>query len=164
MLNTIIIENKNIDENELRKNQQPHRILPTLFANKEIGYGKIVSLPEKKKRARLVVKKGVENISMSLEDVALFFTENKTVYVIDRAGKKYVTKKNLSELEQELDESVFFRANRQHIININHVKSFRTYEKVKLKINMKLKELNGQYYIIISQETAPAFRKWIYAV
>ncbi len=45
MLNTIIIENKNIDENELRKNQQPRRILPTLFANKEIGYGKIVSLP-----------------------------------------------------------------------------------------------------------------------
>ena len=164
MLNTIITENKKIDENELGKSQQPHRILPPRFADNEIGYSKIVYLTEKKKRTRLVVQKGIENIAMPLEDIALFYTENKIVYAIDQAGKKYMTEQNLSDLQQELDDSVFFRANRQYIININHIKSFKAYEKVKLKIDMRLKELNEQYFIIISQETAPAFRKWIYSV
>lgn len=160
----MIIENKKIGENELRKSQQPHRVLPTHFAGNEIGYSKIVYLPEKKKRTRLVVQKGIENISMPLEDIALFYTEKKIVYAIDQAGKKYMTEKNLSSLQEELDESAFFRANRQYIVNINHIKSFKPYEKVKLKIDMRPQELNEHYYIIISQETAPAFRKWIYAV
>ena len=163
MVNAIIIENKKTDENELRKSQEPHRILPIQFAANEIGYSKVVYYPEKKKRTRLVVQKGIENISMPLEDIALFYTENKIVYAVDQTGKKYMTENNLLDLQQELDDAVFFRANRQYIININHIKSFKPYEKVKLKIDMRLKELNEQFYIIISQETAAAFRKWIYA-
>jgi DNA-binding LytR/AlgR family response regulator len=56
----------------------------------------------------------------------------------------------------------FFRANRQYIININHVRSFRVYEKVKVKVDMNPTELNDEYFIIISQETVPEFKKWIY--
>ncbi|HET6767095.1 MAG TPA: LytTR family DNA-binding domain-containing protein [Chitinophagaceae bacterium] len=163
MLNTIIIENKKTDENEVRKSQQPQRIVPAHFGGNEMGYSRITYLPEKKKRTRLVVQKGIENISMPVEDIVLFYTENKIVYAIDQAGKKYMTEKNLSDLQEELDESVFFRANRQYIVNVKHIKSFKPYEKVKVKIDMRPQELNEQYYIIVSQEKAPAFRKWIYA-
>jgi DNA-binding LytR/AlgR family response regulator len=123
----------------------------------------MIPFPEKKKRTRLVVKNGTENISMLLDNIAFFYSENKIVYAIDQAGKKYIVEGSLSALEIELDSSIFFRANRQYIISINHVKSFRTYEKVKLRVNMNPSELNDKYYIIISQETAAAFRKWIYA-
>lgn len=164
MLNTIIIENKKTDENEVRKGHPPQSILPTRFAGNEIVYSKVVYLPEKKKRTRLVVQKGIENISMSLGDIALFYTESKIVYAIDRAGKKYMTEQNLSNLQHELDDNIFFRANRQYIISINHIKSFKPYEKVKLKIDMRSQELNEQYTIIVSQEMAPAFKKWIYAL
>lgn len=120
-------------------------------------------IPRMRKRTRLIVKKGIENIPVALEHIALLYTENKIVYAIDCNGKKYIAESSLFELEQELDDRVFFRANRQYIININHVKSFRTYERVKLRIDMKPEELNDRYHIIISQETAPAFREWIYA-
>ncbi|MBS1576922.1 MAG: LytTR family transcriptional regulator, partial [Bacteroidetes bacterium] len=60
----------------------------------------------------------------------------------------------------ELDDSMFFRANRQYIVNINFVKGFKAYEKVKLLVDLTLQEIN--HCIIISQETAPAFRKWMY--
>jgi len=55
---------------------------------------------------------------------------------------------------------MFFRANRQYIVNINYVKGFKAYEKVKLLVELTIPELN--HCIIISQETAPAFRKWMY--
>lgn len=120
----------------------------------------LISMMNSKKRNRLVVKKGVENISLLLSDIVLFYTEHKIVYVIDKNGKKYLLDKNLGELENELDELSFFRANRQYIININYVKGFRTYEKVKLSVDMTVPDLD--HCIIISQETAPAFRRWMY--
>jgi DNA-binding LytR/AlgR family response regulator len=99
---------------------------------------------------------------MLLDNIVLFYTENKIVYVIDQSGKKYIVEGTLSSLEHELDNNIFFRANRQYLININHVKSFRTYERVKLRVDMNPGALNDQHFIIISQETAPAFKRWIH--
>ncbi len=113
----------------------------------------------KKKRTRLLVRKGLENILLRLEDIVLFYTESKIVYVIDRLEKKYLMDSHLAELEVELDAMVFFRANRQYIININFIKSFKAYEKVKIKVDLNIPDLN--HYIIISQETTPVFRKWM---
>ena len=101
----------------------------------------------------------MENIPLPLQDIVIIYTENKLVYVIDKDGKKYIADKHLSELEYELDSTLFFRVNRQYIINIGFVKSYRTYEKVKLQIDLTMPELH--HHIIISQEMAPCFRKWV---
>ena len=111
------------------------------------------------KKTRLLVKKGLENISLLLDDVVLFFTENKIVYVIDKTGRKYLVDKNLSDLEADLDNKTFFRVNRQYIINLHYIRSFKAYERVKLQIELTVTDLN--YFIVVSQETAPLFRKWI---
>jgi DNA-binding LytR/AlgR family response regulator len=95
-----------------------------------------------------------------MEDIVLFYTENKIVYTVDQGGKKYLVDKNLSDLEATLDTSVFFRANRQYIVNINYVRGYKTYERVKLQLDL-LVSLN--HCIVISQETAPLFKKWIYS-
>ena len=113
----------------------------------------------RKKKERLLVQKGIENILLRMEDIVLFYTENKIVYVIDRLDKKYMICTNLCELEEDLDPLMFFRANRQYIININFIKSYRTYEKVKIKVDMTS---GSNHWIVISQETASDFRKWIY--
>jgi DNA-binding LytR/AlgR family response regulator len=112
-----------------------------------------------KKRTRLLVKKGLEYVSLPYADVVLFFTEHKLVYVVDKCGKKYIADKNLSELEEELDHQMFFRMNRQYIVNINFIRSFKSYERVKLQVELTLPDLN--HVVIVSQETAPEFRKWI---
>lgn len=112
-----------------------------------------------KRQQRLVVKRGQEHLFLLLDDVVLFYTENKIVYLIDKNGKKYLTDKNLSDLEEELDEALFFRANRQYIVNVNYVKGYKTYERVKLQLDL---HVNLNHCIVISQETAPVFKKWIY--
>jgi DNA-binding LytR/AlgR family response regulator len=162
MLNTFDPGGKKIDERDLGEMYQKNKTVPFHYTNREIGLVNMIHLPEKKKRTRLVVKRGIENISLILDNVVLFYTQNKIVYTVDDMGKKYIVERSLSELSYELDNSIFFRANRQYIININHVKSFKAYEKVKLKIDLKIDEVNTQHCVIVSQETAPAFRKWIY--
>ncbi len=114
---------------------------------------------EKRKKTRLLVKRGVTNIAKLLDDIAAIYTKNKLVYVIDRDSKKYSIDNSLSELEEELDKSTFFRANRQYIININFVKSFKAYKRVKLLVDINIPKL--EYPVIISQHVAPAFKKWM---
>jgi DNA-binding LytR/AlgR family response regulator len=114
----------------------------------------------KKRKTRLIVKKGIENIALKLDDVALIYTESKVVFVIANNEKKYIYDKNLSELEQELDKSIFFRANRQCIVNINYIRGFKAFEKVKLQVDLTFSIIPNK--ITVSQETAPQFKKWIH--
>lgn len=114
----------------------------------------------KKKKTRLIVQKGIENIALKVEDIALIYTENKLVFVVAKDERKYLCDKTLSELEAMLDNTTFFRANRQYIINVDYIRGFKTFEKVKLQVDLTF-SLNS-HKIIISQENAPHFKKWIY--
>ena len=112
-----------------------------------------------RRRNRIMVRKGMEHISLRLSDVVLFYTENKIAFAMDKQGRKYLCENNLTDIESELDPNNFFRANRQYIINIDFVKSYKAYEKVKLQIDLSIADLD--HFIVVSQETAPQFRKWI---
>lgn len=114
----------------------------------------------RRKRTRLVVRKGAEHVALKVEQIACIYTENKIVIVVDDGGKKYLCDKNLSELQQDLDEELFFRANRQHLINIHFVRGFKSYQRVKLMVDLKLIN-GGEHYVTISQEMAPQFKRWI---
>jgi DNA-binding LytR/AlgR family response regulator len=109
-------------------------------------------------RTRLVVKNESEYLTLKLTDAAYFTTEHKQVYVVTAQGQRYLVNKNLGELEEELDPSLFFRANRQCIVHINYIRKFRSFEKSKLALELAV---SGHEDIIISQETAASFREWI---
>ena len=96
-----------------------------------------------------------------LEDVAFFFTEQKITFLITKDAKKYLVDKNLKELEEELDGHTFYRANRKFIININYIKSYRPYDKIKILAELTVPVSED---IIVSQESAIDFRKWISAL
>jgi DNA-binding LytR/AlgR family response regulator len=112
-----------------------------------------------KKKSRLIVQKGLEFVPLFIKDVVLIYTENKLTYVVDREGRKYVSEKNLADLTTLLDRERFFRANRQYILNMEFIKSYRPYGKSKLQVDVALSD--NKHFIIISQENAPHFRNWI---
>lgn len=150
---------KPVSKEDLNKALIKYKMLEKHFTNHH-SLNKLVQYIGNHKKKRMIVKKGMENISLLLDDVVLFYTENKIVYVVDRFGKKYLADKNLGELENELDETIFFRANRQYIVNINYIRGFKAYEKVKLILELSLPDIS--HNIIISQEMAPHFREWMY--
>lgn len=112
------------------------------------------------KPSRLIVRKGIEYVALKTKDVAMIYTENKIVYVADASGKKYFGEKNMAEMEAVLDNRFFFRMNRQYLVNINFIKAFRSFEKVKLLVELEVPGIKKE--IVISQENAPSFRQWIY--
>src|SRR3990170_2753312 len=148
-----------VNAHQLRKALTKYRMLNDYFHKGHRagsnGYNAI-----KHTRHRMLVKKGKESVSLPINDIVLFHTEHRSVYVIDRLGKEYITDKNLCDIEQELDKEYFFRVNRQYIVNINFIYGFKAYEKVKLLIDFTIPQI--KHNVIVSQEMAPQFRAWMY--
>jgi len=112
-----------------------------------------------RKRSRILVRKGVEFQAVRVEDAGYFFTEHKLIFLVDKENRKYMAEKsNLSELEEELDRSIFYRANRKYIINANYIRRFKPLERSKISVELTL-PINEE--IIISQENSASFKKWI---
>lgn len=150
---------KPVQEKELHQALAKYHMLENHFSGHQEKLHNLLSQVTRKK-TRLIVRRGLEFIALRLEDVVLIHTEDKLVFVTDRAGKKYMAGKTMAEMEAELDPNAFFRANRQYIVNINYIKGYRPYEKVKLSVDMELPD--SRHAIIVSQENAALFRQWMF--
>lgn len=148
-----------VDFERLCKAVGKYRMFKMHF-NYHNGIRRLVHHVNTRKKKRMLVKKSGEYITILLNDIPLFYTEQRYVFAVDTFGNKYLTDRSLNELEHELDDTQFFRVNRQYIININFIRAYKIFEKVKLKVDLSISL--PEHSIFISQEMAPQFRDWIY--
>jgi two-component system LytT family response regulator len=149
---------KPIDLNKLTHTLHKYKHLQHYFVN---NYPTILEYlnASRKNKSRIVVKKGTEFLSIRLDDVAYFFTEHKLVFLVDKDNKKYLCETNsLSDIEAMLDNKVFFRVNRKYIVNAEYITKFRSIEKSKISVEISLPVVEE---LIVSQENAAVFKKWI---
>lgn len=96
-------------------------------------------------------------IPIKLEDVALFYIKNDTTLLHTYDGKNFVVNKTLDELQQ-LDTDLFYRANRQYIVNRNAIQFAENQlsRKVALELSIPFEET-----ITISKMKASHFFEWL---
>ncbi|MHA4811848.1 LytR/AlgR family response regulator transcription factor [Flavitalea flava] len=149
---------KPISQDKLKNAIKKYKNLQSHFVNNNPSSADLLALQDKK-RSRVLVKKGMEYQTVRVEDTGYFFTEHKLVFLVDKENRKYMAEKNnLTELEEELDRNLFYRANRKYIINANYIKRFKPLERSKISVELVL-PVNEE--IIISQENSASFKKWI---
>jgi len=149
---------KPINHEKLKNAIRKYKNLQQHFVNNHSALNNIMNGIERK-RSRVLVKRGMEFQTIRVEDIVYFFTEHKLIFLVDKDNRKYLAEKNnLAELEDELDNRFFYRANRKYIINVNFVKRFKPLEKSKISLELSLPVSEE---IIISQENASSFKKWI---
>jgi DNA-binding LytR/AlgR family response regulator len=154
---------KPISQDKLKNAIKKYKTLRNHFVNNEhLANGQITAEygpGAHRGRSRILVRKGVEFQAVRVEDTGYFFTEHKLIFLVDKENRKYMAEKsNLSELEEELDKNIFYRANRKYIINANYIKRFKPLERSKISVELIL-PVNEE--IIISQENSASFKKWI---
>jgi DNA-binding LytR/AlgR family response regulator len=86
---------------------------------------------------RFLVTIGRQMKLISIEDVAYFFTEQKIVYLVTFQNVKYNTGFTLERLEQQLNPAMFFRINRQFIINISAIVKLLPASKSRMQVVLK---------------------------
>jgi DNA-binding LytR/AlgR family response regulator len=150
---------KPIFPEKLKQSIAKFKSLKTYFTSNVL---KLLATPNAEKASmkdRIIVKKGIEFQSIKTEDVAYFYTEHKLVFLVDKEGKKFMTHaNNLSELMNQLNKKMFYRANRKYIININYIKKYKPVNRVKLEVDLTIPASEP---IVISQENTSDFKEWI---
>lgn len=88
--------------------------------------------PEK----QIFIKEGERCWLVKIENITMFEIVGNYTRVFFE-GNKPLIYKSLAKIEEKLPESLFFRANRQQIINIHHVKKIVAWFNGKLKIELQ---------------------------
>lgn len=108
-------------------------------------------------KEKFIVQTRKQWMPIPTADIACFLRDNLN-YLITFNGEKHILDfSTLDEIEELLDPSIYYRANRQFIIHINSIKSIKPIENQKLIIILK-DSIN--LTVDVSREKAPAFKKW----
>jgi len=96
--------------------------------------------------------------SIDAKDIALFFAEGRTVFLMTLQKKKYILDYKLEDLTTLLSPVDFFRVNRTFIVHLNITKDITVYSNNRLKIQTGL-PLDKD--IIVSRDRVSAFKNWL---
>ncbi|MBK7886358.1 MAG: response regulator transcription factor [Bacteroidetes bacterium] len=113
---------------------------------------------QKEFQKRMVIRFGDTIKMVDIPDVAYFYTEDKINYLCTSGNLRYPIDHNLDELEHLLDPAIFFRINRQFIINIHAIDKMLAWSKSRVKVLLKPSTTEDT---IVSTERSPYFKDWL---
>jgi len=116
------------------------------------------NINEKSIRTRFLIKSGSSFITIIISDIAYFYAEEQVTFIHTLSGKRHICDYTLDSIEKMINSDVFFRINRQFIININCISGIHPYFNSRLKLNIK-PEIDKE--IIVSRDKTKAFKLWL---
>lgn len=107
---------------------------------------------------RLLVSYRDNLIPVAVDDIVFFYTSEHQTSICLNDGKKYTYNKTLDSIIQNLDPELFFRANKQFVVSVNHVKNITIWFDRRLLITLTTETPEGIY---VSKNKAAEFKEWL---
>lgn len=103
------------------------------------------------------VSKGAQHFILPLAEIAYFFRQEEGNFLRTFSGEDFFVEDTLDDIEEQLPQEQFFRANRQLVISREACKGFAllTYGKLSLQLTPAF---DGN--AVVSQKRAVTFKKW----
>ncbi len=145
-LERAILKYKNFSAKSSGNSMLIQELLKNIKENSAGNYRSYFLVPEKDRL-----------IPLATEDIACIYIDTKMVKAITHSGKSYYLDQTLDELMQQLNASVFFRANRQYIVARSAVKDLSIWFGSKLSVNLKVPVPER---ILVSKARVGEFKRW----
>ena len=127
-----------------------------------IDYSKLAELFAPHQRPqykdRFLVKVGDRIIPIEVNNIVLFYSENKTTYLTTDEGREYVIDDSLDMVESKVDGAKFFRIGRSHIVALKHIKHVSRHFNSRYKLHLKN---NTRDDLFVSRARANDFMEWL---
>jgi len=120
--------------------------------------GLIEQLKGKDYKQRFVINIANKIKTVSVDDIAYYFVNEKNNFFATAGGKHYPLEYSLDKLEKMVDPSFFFRVSRQFMVNIKAIKEVQVYSKSRLRLIL---DPPFQEEVFVSFNKSPEFRKWL---
>ncbi|MBD3627703.1 LytTR family DNA-binding domain-containing protein [Cyclobacterium sp.] len=109
-------------------------------------------------RKRFLVSAGNTIKSITIQDLAYFYAENKAVFLVEQTGYKYVLDEPLDQLQEVLDPEQFFRVNRSFLVQVSAIRQMHAYSRSRIKLEL---EPACSKECISSTEKTAEFKDWL---
>ncbi len=116
------------------------------------------TLQHKEYRKRFLVKHAQKLLSIEMDRIAYFFSDDRVNFFKTFDDKKYIIDYTMDELEHMLDPDQYFRINRAFVVSAKSIDQIHDYFGNRLKLNLKPvidKEA------LVSREKVTAFKEWM---
>lgn len=113
----------------------------------------------KSHKTRFLVKIGNHFKSIPVIDIACFYIHERSTFLRTFVGKNYGIDYSMEQLEKIIDPKLFFRINRNFIVNINSITDFYSYSGSRYLLKLINQEKDDE--IIISRNRITDFKVWI---
>ena len=115
---------------------------------------------EKKLRTGgFTVKHGNQNLLFPFADILGFYAEDGYTILLTKENKKYFPDRSLDKIETTLPEELFFRLNRQYILNRKILTGFKRTGNGKIEVLVNAPETLPSS-ITVSRTKAVSFKNW----
>jgi DNA-binding LytR/AlgR family response regulator len=130
--------------------------------NQKMDSTKIESLitqqtPQKKER--FLIKIGEHYKSIPASNINCFYIKERCNFINVDNGKNYAIDYSLDRIEQLIDSKLYFRINRNFIINFSAIQDIIAYSSNRLKIVLTNWKENDE--ILVSRERVAEFKEWM---
>lgn len=95
------------------------------------------TLQHKEYRKRFLVKHAQKLLSIEMDRIAYFFSDDRINFFKTFDDKKYIVDYTMDEIEQMLDPEQYFRINRAFMVSIKSIDQIHDYFGNRLKLNLK---------------------------
>lgn len=154
-LNSIDYLLKPILEEDLQNALEKYKsFLPQEQRYNDLNFKELIK-KERSSLSRILVKIGYNLKVLQTNEISCFYSENKIVYG-QTSERSFPTDFTLDELQENLDESKFFRVNRQFVINLDFIKNIHTSPYYKVEMQFQPEE-----EITVSRERVKDFKDWL---
>jgi DNA-binding LytR/AlgR family response regulator len=109
-------------------------------------------------KKRFVATLGDRIVQLPVADIAYFYADDDTVFLVTDQGKRYVINFKLEQLAQVLDPAQFFRINRKYVACIRSIKEINKYFNGRLLLSLSPPTPDE---VLVSRAKVQEFLSWI---
>jgi DNA-binding LytR/AlgR family response regulator len=154
---------KPIEEEALGAALQKFSSLKDQFGGKKAAFSpqqidSLLRQPRADYKTRFLTTIGDRIRYVPVEQIAYFFAEDNTVYLITQDRKKYILDYTLDHLETLVDPKLFFRITRKYLTHIAAIGEVSRYFNSRLKVGL-VPPTDDE--ILISRVRVPGFLAWM---
>jgi len=128
--------------------------------NKEVDIQQLISTlkHDNSYKKRFGVQYGTHLQSIPVEEIAYFYSQDKTTWLVTYSGEEFIYDQALEKVEKQLNPESFFRINRQFILSSKAIKDMVQYTNSRLKIIL---HPVTQTDVIVARERIKDFKNWL---
>lgn len=117
-----------------------------------------LNIPTKPAKNRFLVKAGKSLKPIVSSDIAFFSINEQLLFLYTFDGYRHMINGTLDSLTQQLNTEIFFRINRQTVVNKQAVNKIHAYFNSTLKLDLKV---SCQNEFIVSRSLVKDFKDWM---